>query len=144
MKIAGVQMDVSLGRVDANLETIRARFEATTKAGAVLTVFPECALTGYCFGNLDEARAVAQTIPGPATGQLAGACARHGGYIVLGMLERDGQRVFNAAVLIGPDGVIGVYRKVHLPFLGVDMFTTFGDRPFAVHQAGDLRVGMNI
>jgi len=62
----------------------------------------------------------------------------------LGMLERDGSRVFNAAVLVGPAGVVGSYRKVHLPYLGIDMFTSYGDRPFAVHAAGDLNVGMLI
>jgi predicted amidohydrolase len=59
-------------------------------------------------------------------------------------LERDGPRVFNAAALVGPEGFVAGYRKIHLPFLGVDRFTTPGDRPFAVHQAGELRVGMNI
>jgi predicted amidohydrolase len=53
-------------------------------------------------------------------------------------------RIFNAAVLVGPAGVVGSYRKVHLPYLGIDMFTSYGDRPFAVHAAGDLNVGMNI
>ena len=48
------------------------------------------------------------------------------------------------AVLAGPDGVVGSYRKVHLPFLGIDMFVDPGDRPFAVHDAGGLKVGMHI
>ena len=60
------------------------------------------------------------------------------------MLESDGDGVFNAAVLVGTNGVIGSYRKIHLPFLGADKFTTFGDRPFAIHKAGDLKVGLNI
>src|SRR6185312_7607954 len=52
--------------------------------------------------------------------------------------------LFNACVLTGPRGVIGTYRKVHLPYLGVDMFVDPGDRPFAVHDAGGVRVGMHI
>ncbi len=55
-----------------------------------------------------------------------------------------GEKLFNTAVLVGPIGVIGSYRKVHLPYLGIDMFTSYGDRPFAVHNAGELKVGMNI
>ena len=47
-------------------------------------------------------------------------------------------------MLVGPTGVIGSYRKVHLPYLGIDMFTSYGDRPFAVHNAVDLKVGMSI
>src|ERR1019366_4698790 len=55
-----------------------------------------------------------------------------------------GAHLFNACALVGPDGVIGVYRKVHLPFLGVDRWVDPGDRPFVVHEAGALRVGMHI
>ncbi len=65
-------------------------------------------------------------------------------WAVVGMLERSGTDLFNSCVLIGPQGLAGVYRKIHLPFLGVDRFTTPGDRPFAVHDLGGLRVGMNI
>ena len=72
------------------------------------------------------------------------ACAELGCYVVFGMLELDGTKVYNAAALVGPTGVIGSYRKVHLPYLGIDMFTSYGDRPFAIHNAGELKVGMNI
>ena len=144
MKIAGVQMDIALGQAEANLGKILAAIAETAQAGASLTVFPECALSGYCFENLDDARRVAETIPGPATDRFAEACRRHRVWAIFGLLERDGTRVFNACALVGPEGVVGSYRKIHLPHLGVDRFVTPGDRPFAVHQAGELRVGMNI
>jgi len=144
MKIAGVQMDVSLGQIDANLEKMAALLRQTSAAGAQLTVFPECAATGYCFESLTEARSLAEPVPGPMTAAMTRACKASGSYAVFGLLEADGDAVFNAAALVGPEGVVGVYRKVHLPYLGVDMFTTPGDRPFAVHAASGLRVGMNI
>jgi predicted amidohydrolase len=144
MKIAGVQMDVALMDVDRNLERMIAKLREATANGAKLTVFPECALSGYCYGSLAEARPYAQTIPGPATEKMRAACAELGAYAIFGMLEPDGPRMYNAAALVGPAGVIGSYRKVHLPYLGIDMFTSHGDRPFAVHDAGELRVGMNI
>lgn len=144
MKIAGVQTDVTIGDVERNLEMIVRWIKETRSAGAELTIFPECAVTGYCFESLDEARPVSQTIPGPATDRVCAACADLGGYAVFGMLEADGPRMFNAAVLAGAGGVIGSYRKVHLPFLGIDRYTTYGDRPFAVSLAGELRIGMNI
>src|SRR5262249_5376315 len=53
-------------------------------------------------------------------------------------------RLFNACALVGPTGLVASYRKVHLPLLGVDRFATPGDRPFAVHDLGGLRVGMTI
>lgn len=144
MKIAGVQMDVAIAEVDRNLSTMISHMRETTARGARLTVFPECALSGYCYGSLEEARPFAQTIPGPATERMREACAELGCYAIFGMLEIDGPKLFNAAVLVGPTGVIASYRKVHLPYLGIDMFTSFGDRPFAVHNAGELKIGMNI
>lgn len=144
MKVAAVQMDVALGDVDANLNKMVGRLKETSASGAQLTVFPECCATGYCFETLDEARPVAEPIPGPVTDRVRQACAELSGYAVFGMLEADGERIFNAAVLVGPAGVIGSYRKVHLPYLGVDRFTTPGDRPFSVHDAGALRIGLNI
>lgn len=144
MKIAGVQMDVTIGEVDQNVQTMIDRLRETRAAGAELTIFPECAATGYCFESLDEARPFAESIPGPITARMSAACEKLGGFAVFGMLEVDGDSIFNVAVMIGADGVLGVYRKVHLPFLGVDMFATYGDRPFAVQSAGDLRVGMSI
>lgn len=148
MRIAAVQMDVALKDDDHNVATMIDRLRQARANGAVLTVFPECAASGYCFESLDEARPFAQPIPGPATERMRAACAELGGYAVFGMLELDRtsgtDRIFNAAVLVGPAGVIGSYRKVHLPFLGVDMFTSYGDRPFAVHRAGEINVGMLI
>jgi predicted amidohydrolase len=144
IKIAGVQFDVKFADASDNLRRML-DFAATTMAsGAQLTIFPECALTGYCFDSVDEARPLAESIPGPATEAMAHACRARGAYVVFGMLEDAGAAIYNAAVLVGPHGVVSSYRKVHLPFLGIDRFTSYGDRPFAVHSAGDLRVGMNI
>ena len=67
--------------------------------------------------------------------EIVSACGQHRCYCVFGLLESRRHRLFNACVLTGPDGVVGSYRKVHLPFLGIDMFADPGDRPFAVHDA---------
>jgi predicted amidohydrolase len=145
-KIAGVQMDCRLGEKAHNLEAIRTRLHEAHGQGAKLVVFPECALTGYCFDSKDEAWPFAEEIPGPATEVLARDCRALGIWTALGLLEArpsDGA-LFNACALIGPDGMAASYRKVHLPYLGVDRFTTPGDREFAVHDLGGLRVGMTI
>ena len=145
MKIAGVQMDVKIGEAARNVARMQdALREAAKQHGASLAIFPECAVSGYCFGDIAEARANAEPLTGPSVTALAKTCRELGVYAIVGMLERDGERIFNAAVLIGPEGVAGNYRKIHLPYLGVDMLTTHGDQPLAVHAAGDLRVGMNI
>ncbi|HXT60641.1 MAG TPA: carbon-nitrogen hydrolase family protein [Pirellulales bacterium] len=144
MKIAAVQMDVAFGDKAKNLARIADALRETAKQGAQLTVFPECALPGYCFESLAEARPHAEAIPGPSTLRLAELCRELDVFAVVGLLEAEGERVFNAAALVGPGGVAGTYRKLHLPFLGVDMFTTPGDRPPAVWPAGEVRIGMSI
>lgn len=144
MKIAAVQMDVKLGEVELNLSSIENRFREAAGNGAELVVFPECSITGYCFESLDEARPFAQPVPGPATERLTKACAELQAFAIFGMLEQHGDQIYNAAVLVGPDGLIGSYRKTHLPFLGVDQHVSPGNEPFQVHSAGSIRVGMNI
>jgi predicted amidohydrolase len=84
-------------------------------------------------------------LPGPATEELAADCRELGLWAVVGLLERDtAGGLFNACCLVGPHGLHAGYRKIHLPFLGVDRFATPGDRPFAVHDLGGLRVGINV
>ncbi len=143
-KIAGVQTDCRFGDKQANLGTVRAKLREAAGRGARLVVFPECVLSGYCFESKEEAWPHAEPVPGPATHALAEDCRALGVWAVVGLLERDGDRLFNACALVGPDDVTACYRKIHLPFLGIDRFATRGDRPFSVHDLGGLRVGMNI
>jgi predicted amidohydrolase len=105
MRVAGVQMDVELGAVGANLDRIESRLTEAAGEGAKLIVFPECAATGYCFQSADEARELAEEIPGPITERVAAMCRASDVHVVFGMIEHDGERLFNAAVLDGPGGV---------------------------------------
>jgi predicted amidohydrolase len=144
MKIAGIQTDVVIGDPDANLAKLEAVVRDEVTRGTELTVFPECFVTGYCFDSLNEAMQYGEAISGRSTERVASLCRELKTSVVFGMLERDGDRLFNAAVLIGPDGLVGSYRKVHLPWLGVDRFTTAGERPFEVFELAGLRIGMLI
>jgi predicted amidohydrolase len=144
VRIAAVQMEPTLGDVAGNLEKIKQRLVEATGAGARLVVFPECALTGYCFSSREEAIEFAEPSPGKSLTALAIECALRKSYAVVGFLERDGNRLYNSCALVGSGGVVGTYRKVHLPYVGVDRFLDAGDRPFAVNDAGGLRIGMHI
>ena len=144
MKIACVQTDVSFKDINANLSSLEATVRSEVNQGTELTVFPECYSTGYCFDSLAEAMEFSESVPGPSTDRVAKLCAELKTYVVFGMLEKSGDDLFNVAVLIGPDGLIGCYRKVHLPYLGVDRFTTPGDRPFEVFEAAGIRIGILI
>ncbi|WZO96277.1 carbon-nitrogen hydrolase family protein [Isosphaeraceae bacterium EP7] len=144
VRVAAVQMEPKLGKLGRNLDAILSKLDEAAATGAALIAFPECALTGYGFGSKAEGMDHAETIPGPATNKVAEACARLGVHAVFGLLERDGDRLFNACVLVGPSGLVGSYRKIHLPFLGIDMHVDPGDRPLDVLNAGDVRIGMHI
>lgn len=143
--IAAVQMDCKLGDLSGNLTAVRQRLQLAADQGAQLIVFPECVLTGYCFAARNDVAQSADAIPGAATDALAKDCAQRRVHCVVGMLEHDRRgRVFNACALIGPNGLIAGYRKAHLPCIGADRFVDPGDQPFAVHDLGGLRLGLNI
>jgi predicted amidohydrolase len=127
MRVAVAQTEPRLGEKERNLEVCVARLEEAAQAGAALLVLPECAIPGYMFDSAQEALLFAEEIPGPSTEILEREARRLGAHVVCGLLERDGDVLRNAAVLVGPDGLIGVYRKTHLPFLGVDRFVVAGD-----------------
>lgn len=144
MKIAVVQMDVKILDKAVNLKSILDRLSAAAKAGAKIVIFPECALTGYCYESLDEARPLAESIPGPSTESIARAAREFDCTAVVGMLERSGDKLFNSAAVIGPEGVHGKYRKIHLPYIGADRFTTSGDIPFPVFATRHGKIGVVI
>ncbi len=143
-KVAGVQMDIEFGEPGSNLDKMQSRIDETTANGAQLTVFPECTTTGYCFESLEEAKEVAEGFDGPSVTRVHQWCREKNTMVVFGFLELDGERIFNASALVGPEGLIGRYRKIHIPQLGVDRFVTPGDRPFEVVQTPQVRIGMNI
>jgi len=142
--IACVQMDIEIGKVDVNRNRIVERIRTAADAGAELAVFPECAISGYCFDSLEEAAPFSEPIDGASSDRISEACRKSGTYAVVGFIENDNGNFYNAAMVVGPDGVAAGYRKVHMPFLGVDRFLKPGDRPFDVIELPIGRIGVNI
>ncbi len=113
----------------SNLKKYREFIDEAAGRGVDFLVFPEVSLQGYFWSTpgvgspemseqLRYFRRVAETIPGPTTNILQEYAARHNMLIQAGMAERslDGNVVYNSAVLVGPSGVIGVFRKLHNQF----------------------------
>lgn len=138
-RAALVQMDPRRGDRQANRAAMLDALAATTSSGAELVVFPECALSGYVFDSAEEAMPAAETVPGETTEAIAQACQDSGAIAIFGLLERDPVTgaLYNSAAVVGRDGVIGWYRKTHLPVLGIDRCVRAGpvlrvmDLPFA-------------
>ena len=144
MKVAAVQMDIKISEKEQNLAKILENLEAAADAGAKVVVFPECALTGYCFTSREEAMPMGESVPGPSTEKLARAAKDLGCTVVVGMLERDGDALYNAAAVIEPRGILGTHRKLHMPCLGIDWFNNPGDRPFKIFASAHGKLGVNI
>jgi predicted amidohydrolase len=144
IKIAAVQTDPKLMQVKENLENIVKATREAARNKANLIAFPECSLTGYVFSSREEALPYAETIPGPSTEELLSVCRELDVYVVFGLLEKEGDKLFNALSFVGPKGFAASYRKNHLPFLGIDRFVDKGDRPFQVHSTTIGNIGLHI
>jgi predicted amidohydrolase len=114
---------------EANWRKYLAFIDEAALRGTDYLVFPEVSLHGYLMGSpalgspemgeqLSYFRRVAEPIPGPTTDRLQELAARHNMLIQAGLAERamDGNLIYNSAVLVGPRGVIGVFRKLHNQF----------------------------
>ncbi len=142
--IACAQIDCVLGEPETNLNKIVSSIHAAAERDAKLVMFPECALTGYAYESLQEAIPFAEPLDGRSSVTIAEACAATGTYAVVGFIEKDGTDYYNAAMLVGADGIVGNYRKTHLPFIGIDRFLTPGNQAYQVFELPFGKVGLNI
>jgi predicted amidohydrolase len=108
---------------------------------ADLVVLPE---TITATGNGWSYERAAEPIPGPATDYFGALARQHSLHLVAGLVEREGQLIYNTAVLIGPDGkLIGKYHKVALPRTEIEAGITPGtDYPVFETRLG--KVGLMI
>ena len=144
IRVAACQIDPQLGEVEGNLDLISRSVDDAAAKGATFTVLPEAAVTGYAFASLAEALPVARHADAIAENALAGLAEKHRMTIVCGTLEANGDEVFNVALVLTADGRRYRYRKIHLPFLGIDRFATPGPDAPAVIEVDGLRFGVLI
>jgi len=140
MKVGFAQLEPVWGDKEANLSRIAAAVRGT---GADLLVLPELCTTGYQLTREDAER-LAEPFPGgPTADALAQLARAENVHLVVGVAERDGSRVFNSAVLMGPEGHLATYRKTHLFADEWDAFLP-GDSGFTVHEVCGCKVGMMV
>lgn len=142
--VAAGQMNPKLKGKDENLKKLIRMAEMAADNGVKLIAFPELALTGLMFDDLEEAFSVAEEIPGTSTEQITSACQRLDLNVVTGLIEREGGRFYNTSVLIGSDGVIGKYRKTHCSAVGIDRYVQKGNNEFEVYETRFGKVGLVI
>ncbi len=135
------QFSPLFGQIQSNLQTILKAIQAFE---GHLLVFPELALSGYQFLSKEEVTELAIDIPsGPIIQALEEAVRGRNLHVVVGLAERDQGRLYNSAVVIGPNGYIGTYRKIHL-FFEETLWFTPGDTGLVVWDIGMARIGVLI
>lgn len=141
-----LQFQVQFGNAEANRSRIGELFaSATFQAGVpALVVLPELCFTGYDFIDRAEVASLAEPFDGGPTRQfLAELAAQYSCSIVAGYAEAAGDKLYNSAMLVLPDGTAHNYRKIHLFSRENDLFDA-GDAPPAVYETPAGRVGMMI
>jgi len=137
-KVAAVQTEPRLDEEDQILEKIRNLTISAAAKGASLIVFPELSLTGLM-------KTTAEIVPGPSTKALAATAKKLGVYVVAGLLEKCNKKFYNTAVLFGPGGIVGKYRKIH-PWYPSEAQVPVqpGDDGYPVFNTNIGRIGMMI
>lgn len=117
INVALAQISCKVADKKHNLNVMRKNIRQARDRDANLVVFPELALTGYMCRDL--VYELAEPIPeGPSIRRLEEVTKKEDIHVIFGMLERSGKAratIYNTAVLLGPSGFIGKYRKTHLP-----------------------------
>ena len=147
VRTAVFQFDVQIGDVEANLAAATRGVKQAAAAGADIVVLPEMATAGYAFGDRQELAPFAEKATEEELGRAltgwATLAQQHNLYVCGGFPETANGALYNSSALIGPDGLVGVYRKVHLFYNEKDLFQP-GDLGFPVFELPFGRVGMQV
>ncbi|MEE8110858.1 MAG: nitrilase-related carbon-nitrogen hydrolase [bacterium] len=141
MRVGFYQFAPVFGDVAGNVGRAR---EGLSALEADLIVLPELFNTGYQFVSEGEVQELAEPVPGGETCEaLVDLAQKRRTHIVAGLAERDGDQIFNTCVLVGPEGSIGRYRKLHLFYEEKRWFRP-GEEPPPVLDVGGVKLGLMV
>lgn len=113
--VAAIQTRAHTGEKEANNQAALEELHEAADRGARVMVLPELGNSGYMFDSREEALEQAEpAFGGPTTSLWAEFARERDCWVCGGMTEIDDGRLYNAAVLVGPEGFVGRYRKTHL------------------------------
>jgi predicted amidohydrolase len=144
-RVAAIQFEPTLFGKSANLEALLRLTGEAAAGGAKLIVTPEMATTAYCWATRDEIASDVEPVPGPTTQHFAEIAADHDCWMVVGLAEVDPETdiYYNSAVLIGPEGPVGLYRKTHA-YISEPKWAKDGDLGLPVFETPIGRIAMTI
>ena len=114
-QVAAIQYEPTFGEKEKNIRDLLGLVEEAIQHDARLIVLPEMATTGYCWASRAEIAPYVEPIPGPTTERFQQLASQYGCYIAVSLPEVDAatQVYYNSMALLGPDGLVGTYRKIH-------------------------------
>jgi len=129
------------GKVQHNLAKV---INNLKNASADIIVLPELPFSGYYFKNRDEVKILAEEVANSSTVEtLINICRERDFYLVTGFAEKSADKYFNSSLLLGPEGVVHTYRKLHLFNEEKNWFDP-GDIPLQINEIRDIKIGMMI
>lgn len=141
MNIGYYQSHPVFSEVSKNIDQFAAQLGSVN---CELLVLPELAFTGYQFVSQDEVLNLSEPVPeGPTTQKCLELARQHGTHLVVGLPEREGDQCYNSAIVVGPSGFVGRYRKTHL-FFEETLFFAPGNSGIHVWDIGQARIGVMI
>ncbi len=141
MNVGYCQTHPEFGEVQRNIEQAASRLDSVD---CDLLVLPEFAFSGYQFISQEEVFELSERVPdGPTTQACLELARRHRMHLIVGLPEQAGQHCYNSAIVVGPSGFLGCYRKTHL-FCEETLFFRPGDSGFQVWDIGPARIGVMI
>ncbi|HYE83051.1 MAG TPA: nitrilase family protein [Clostridia bacterium] len=144
IRLAAAQMNPQIGDYERNLLITLSMIDKAADIGAKLIILPELCNTGYAFESTQELAAAAEPVPqGRTTKAWLEKAKQNDIYIVAGIAEKEGSRIYNSAVLLGPEGFLGTYRKNHLWYNEKLLFEP-GNLGFPVFELPFGRLGIQI
>lgn len=139
MRVAVVQTNPVFGQLQANVDDALTRMQ---RVEADLFILPELFNTGYNFTSAEEVNTLAEASDGFTYQRIAAFAVKKSCYVVYGFAERA-EKIFNSAALVGPSGLIGVYRKIHL-FDREHLFFASGNLGFPVFDLPFGKIGIMV
>ena len=154
IRVSAVAFDAQPAQTARNLDRMEAWCRAAAGAGANLILFPELSITGFVpnhptGGHADwlrevliGARGMAEPLDGPAVRRLTEIARATGVLVAAGVLEDAGHLLHNTHVLVGPGGLLGAWRKMHVPLFEMPLYNGGGVPDVVETPLG--RIGINI
>ncbi len=144
IRVGCIQFEPRVGEKEENLKGVLRLVEEAAGKGAGLILLPELANTGYVFESRREAYELSEEVPeGETVREWVDLSKSRGVYLVGGIAERDGGALYNTSVMVGPEGYLGKYRKLHL-WDREKLFFEPGDVGLPVFQTPIGRLAMAI